>query len=677
MAWTRARSFRRSLIINLVLIVVAFGVIMAGVSYAASRFAARRASEALMTQVVDGLAEADDGFYRSVEKIFILADFWATRTWSGGFDTYEFDKTFPPLLLAFYEASSFYIALGSGDLYMISRDEGQWVSWTVRPIAWGDRAIVRSWSDDHPVPDERWVTLTFDVTELPWFKGALAKLPPAGTEAPLASRAFAAPPAVAPATGVPGRAISMVTRTQLGDPMVFCFERSLEGVTANLRQTRVLDGGRVAVLFGAPGVPPGLVYLGVPASPDLPDEAAADRLILDPVADLPGPIADFVASVVAQGGYDAGTPIRFASEGASWWGLAKRLDTTAFDLPSSPTWVTAVVPERDLLRRLPNMTLAVAGATALALLLALLRALTLARSYSRPIDQLVDQSRRMQRLDFDRPTEVATNVVEIGILASTIEGMRRALRSYATISEETRIAEAIVRGTLSAELPRPDGFEIEALRRPADETGGEVFDVAPRLGREREDTALMLLDPNGFGVEAAVLSAQLRAVFRAAVRAGTPLAEIARQLEHCLNHDLKDAGMVRAWLGFLDRDRARVDWLAAGLAANALHLTAAGEARVLATDARPLGGSATGGTFAAHSLTLERGDMLLVVSNGVIDALSKDRQRFGLERLRALIAARPGQAATAHLAAIDAEVAAFTGTAAIPADRTMLLVRRL
>ena len=121
-------------------------------------------------------------------------------------------------------------------------------------------------------------------------------------------------------------------------------------------------------------------------------------------------------------------------------------------------------------------------------------------------------------------------MVEIGILASTIEGMRRALRSYATISEETRIAEAIMRGTLSADLPRPEGFEIEALRRPADETGGEVFDVALRLGREREDTALLLLDPNGFGVEAAVLSAQLRAVFRAAVRTGTALDEVARQL---------------------------------------------------------------------------------------------------------------------------------------------------
>jgi serine phosphatase RsbU (regulator of sigma subunit) len=662
---------------NLALIVVVFGLIMAGVTWTAVRFAARRASEAMTTQVVDGLARADEGFYQSVERIFILADFWVDRTWSGGFDTYEFDRTFPPLLLAFYEASSFYLALGSGDLYMISRDGERWVSWTVRPIAWGDRAIVRTWSDARPIPEERWVKLTFDVRDLPWFKGALALLPPANVPAPLANRVFSAPPAIAPATGNPGRAISMVRRTQLGDPMVFCFERSLDGLTAQLQRTRVLEDGTAAMLYGQPDRPPGLIYLGVPRSPELPDAAAADRFILEPVADLPGPIADFVAAVVGRGGYDSGTPLRFSSEGAAWWGLARRLETNAFDLPTSPTWVAAVVPEADLLRRLPNLTLALAAATSLALVLALIRALRLAGSYSRPVDQLVEQSRRMQRLDFDRPTEVQTNVVELGILASTIEGMRRALRSYATISEETRIAEAIMRGTLSADLPRPEGFEIEALRRPADEIGGEVFDVAPRLGEAHEDTALLLLAPPGFGVEAAVLSAQLRAVFRASVRAGTVLDAIAAQLEACLTQDLRDAGTVRAWLGFLDRDQARLLWLAAGLGANAVHLTPSGSVRVLAAADPPLGAHLPAGGRTVGSITLAPGDLLLLVSNGVLDALNRNRERFGLERVRGIAAAHAAETGAVLLATLDRELTSFCGDASAMADRTMLLVRRL
>src|SRR5262245_29335128 len=148
MAWTRARSFRRSLISNLLLIMLAFGVIMVSVTYAVVRFSARGASKAMMSQVVDGLAAENAGFYTTLESVFTLVENLAHRSWNGSWDTHEFDKTFPPMLLAFNQASSLYLALGSGDFYMLTRQDGHWVSWTVRPLAWGDRALVRTWTDE-------------------------------------------------------------------------------------------------------------------------------------------------------------------------------------------------------------------------------------------------------------------------------------------------------------------------------------------------------------------------------------------------------------------------------------------------------------------------------------------------------------------------------------------------
>ncbi len=48
-----------------------------------------------------------------------------------------------------------------------------------------------------------------------------------------------------------------------------------------------------------------------------------------------------------------------------------------------------------------------------------------------------------------------------------------------------------------------------------------------------------------------------------------------------------------------------------------------------------------------------------------------------MERLRRLAAADPGSSSARLPATSDPELAAFTGAAAIAADRTMLLVRRL
>lgn len=676
MTWKRPRSFRRSLIINLLLMVLMFGVIMAGITYVAVHFSARRASEAMMTQVVDGVVAETESLYRSVESIFILVEFWARRTWNGGWDTYEFDKTFPPMLLAFYEASSVYLALGSGDFYMLSRADGRWISWTVRPVAWGERALVRSWSDDKPVPDERWQPLKFDVTQLPWFQGALARLEEAGDHAPLARRVFAATPAIAPATGVPGRALSMATRSPLGDPFVFCFEQSLVGVTEGLQQLHVLEGGRVATLSGDPATG-SLLLTGVPISGSARDLAAAEALILQPPGRLGGPIAAFVTAAVGPGKPQPGTPVSFSSDGSAWWGMAKRVDGRAFDLPTDPSWIVATVPEQDLLRRLPDLGLALAAATTLALLVAMLRARSLAQSYSRPIDELVEHSRRMQRLDFERPTSVDTNIIEIGILGGTLEGMRRALHSYASISEETRIAEAIVRGTLPAGLRRPAGYEFEAFWRPAEETGGEVFDaVVDGADGCAETAALLLLDPDSFGVEAAVLSAQLRAVFRAAVRTRAAPTGITDQLQSCLEIDLHEPGVVRAWLGCLDAARGTVSWVAAGLDANMVHFRAATGEATIAESAAPAFGASRGYAYVASSLDLAPGDILAVVSNGVIDALDKNRQRLGLGWLQHLLVQHAASDAAAIVGRIDAAIVAFSAGTRVPADRTVLLLKR-
>ncbi len=678
MRWARPRSFRRSLAVNLLVTVLLFALVTAGATYAAVRLSAQRASQAMMAQVVDTVAAETSTFYRSVASIFTLVDFWAARTWSGAWDTYEFDRIFAPMLLAFYEASSVYLAQGSGDFYMLSRDDATWLSWTVRPVAWGDRALLRTWTDDDPIPKETWRPLEFDVRTLPWFEAALVRIEAVGASAPLADRTTVGRAALSPATRVPGQALTMAGATPLDDRFVFAFERSLTGVTERLAELRVLEGGRVATLTGDPSAPGELILTGVPISGAAHDLAAAERLILAPPERLGGPVAAFVAGSVTDRRTLPSEPVRFTSDGIAWWGMARRVDASGFERSAQPDWVVAVVPEQDLLRRLPNLGLALAAVTALALALAFLRARALAGRFSQPIDELVEHSRRMQRLDFERPARVDTDIVEIGILGGTLESMRRALHAYASISEETRIAEAILRGTLPAGLRRPDGYAIEALWQPAAESGGEVFDVlveepgAATAGR----AALLLLEPDSFGVEAAVLSAQLRAVFRSAVRSGAGPGEIAAYLQRCLVEDLREAGTVRAWIGLLDPPSGRLDWVAAGFTGNVVHLGAAGTAADLLDSAEPALGAERGHGFRCSALVLAEGELLAVVSDGVIDALSDARERFGIGRVRDTLLRHAAADPAAIAGEIERAIAAFTGQARVQADRTVLLLAR-
>ena len=225
------------------------------------------------------------------------------------------------------------------------------------------------------------------------------------------------------------------------------------------------------------------------------------------------------------------------------------------------------------------------------------------------------------------------------------------------------------------------GYEFEALWRPAEETGGELFDVV--LDRKAEGgspvggAALLLLDPDSFGVEAAVLSAQLRAVFRAANRSGLSPTAVAARLQSCFADDLRDAGVMRAWLGFLDAATGTVGWIAAGLGANLVHLRAGTGDAVLVASSEPALGAAPGHAFQPSSLELAPGDILAVVSNGIIDALNKERQRLGLAWLQQLLVRQASADAATLAREVDSAVTAFTAAARLPADRTVLLLKRL
>lgn len=672
----KSRSFRGSLVLNLLGIVMLFAVASSALGWLVLRQTLRQASQAVIAEVVDAKADAHAEYYDSVEKIFLLAEFWVRNRWNGAWDTYEFDKTFAPLLLAFDEASALYLAREQGDVYVLGRTPGGWVSWTLRPVAFGDRALVRTWTDRDPAPEESWRPITFDVTAQSWFEGAVGRLAAAGVDAPLRARAFEAEPLANPTTGLPGRVLSFATRTELGDAFVFGFEQSLARLTERLQDLQVLDGGVVAVVRSAAEPNDGLVFLGVPADPGLDHPAAARAFILRPPRQLGGPIADFVEQVAAEGSLEAGPAVRFESRGEPWWGMAKELRQRVFDLPSgAPSWVVAAVPEDDLVRRLPRWWPFLLAATALVALIAAARAVRLSRTYSAPIDALVEQSRRLQRLDFSRPTEVRTEITEIGILASTLESARRSLGAYASISEEVRIADAILRASLPAALPRPAGFEIEASWQPAEETGGEMFDVVAADGPPGSARmAMMLLAPEGFGVEAAVLSAQLRAVFRAAVRAGAELDEIVRELDACLAHDLRDVMRVDGWFGLLEPGSGRLVHLAPGFTGNVLHLRANASAVARVESNQPPLGRAREGR--SSETVLEPGDMLIVASHGIVDAMSAARERFGTERIATLVRERPERSASQTVQAIESALAAFVADRRQTRDRTLLVVRR-
>ncbi|MCG3128751.1 MAG: hypothetical protein CHACPFDD_03642 [Phycisphaerae bacterium] len=248
--------------------------------------------------------------------------------------------------------------------------------------------------------------------------------------------------------------------------------------------------------------------------------------------------------------------------------------------------------------------------------------------------------------------------------------------ALAELDRELQVVGAIQRSLLPPELPNIPGFQFAAHYQTSARAGGDYYDFFP-LGDD--EWGLFIADVSGHGTPAAVLMAITHAI--AHTRPGTPKppSELLAHLNRHLTQLYTSSGaFVTAFYGTLSPARRQLSYAVAGH--NPPRLLR-GE-RVLAVDGvagLPLGISA-GERYDEATLTLETGDVLLLYTDGITEAMSPPdavgrRALFGVERLDEVLRLCARCPASEHLERIRGAVASFAGGAAASDDQTLVTVR--
>jgi hypothetical protein len=218
-------------------------------------------------------------------------------------------------------------------------------------------------------------------------------------------------------------------------------------------------------------------------------------------------------------------------------------------------------------------------------------------------------------------------------------------------------------------------FEIYGISKPSERVGGDLVDA---LCLPNGDAVAYLGDIAGHGLQAGILMGMLKTATRTALldageREPNQTLPVLLDRLNTVLPEVKEPHLYATFSAFrLCADGAVFYALAASPPILHWHANRAAMSKV-EEEQFPLGLLPVSG-FDGARLQMERGDLLVVATDGILEVCNKAGEEFGEERLKTAIEAHSG-AALSELAAKVLEAAQLYGKQVD--DQTILLIRRL
>ena len=204
-----------------------------------------------------------------------------------------------------------------------------------------------------------------------------------------------------------------------------------------------------------------------------------------------------------------------------------------------------------------------------------------------------------------------------------------------SLKRELSVAHEVLRGFLPSASPRLADYEFFEFYEPANQLGGDYYDYIPLSGGR---LAVAVADVSGKGIPASLLMARLSADARYCLASEpTPAAAVGR-----LNRAFCEAGwedrFVTFVLAVLDAARHEITFVNAG---HLPPLLRRGPGKILSVSETepklPLGVDQQT-VYDQHTLSLDPGNMLVLYTDGITEAMNDEDLLYGVDRLRTQLA---------------------------------------
>ncbi|NHE55360.1 GAF domain-containing SpoIIE family protein phosphatase [Cyclobacterium plantarum] len=240
--------------------------------------------------------------------------------------------------------------------------------------------------------------------------------------------------------------------------------------------------------------------------------------------------------------------------------------------------------------------------------------------------------------------------------------------------EELEIAQRVQRSLLPSALHHNRCFEIDGFSAAADEVGGDYYET---FRFDQDNFALIIGDVSGKGTSAAFNMSQMKGVFHSLVQLNFSPKVFLSKANSALSRCLEKNNFITTTYYTVNTKEKTIHFARAGHCPTLYFDKEKNTCRFL--DIKGMGlGIVRNDTFDQYleegTLVYHPGDVMVMYTDGIVEAKNKNGEEFGYENLRILLSSIYELPAHEIRIKIIEEVYSFVGKETLPDDDYSLLV---
>jgi len=257
----------------------------------------------------------------------------------------------------------------------------------------------------------------------------------------------------------------------------------------------------------------------------------------------------------------------------------------------------------------------------------------------------------------------------IGVDISSIKESQRIIEERnIEIENELEIARKLQQNLLPSSKPQIQGINYSSLYIPMEKVGGDFYNWRLRDNK----LELLIADVSGHGLASAFLASISKTAFDS-LPPGLGTAETMQQLNHFVSRYSVEGNFITAFLCQIDVENKKMEFSNAGHFPPYLYRNKTKEIIELHTSGRILGWMDSV-EYQSKSIDLEKGDRIVLYTDGILETTNAQRELFGDDRLKDYISLNNNKEPDDFSIGLVDEITGFSEEESFEDDITLVLV---